>query len=83
MLADIQSKNKASMDKLDSIKEELKKISTEAGGMRAQQANDAAKLDSALAKIEDLNKKVHESHCEVASLMKKVEISNSYQKLTT
>lgn len=49
--------------------------------MRAQWAEDAAKLDSVLAEIEALKREVHESHCEVTSLTKKLETSNNHQSL--
>ncbi|XP_022891702.1 uncharacterized protein LOC111406522 [Olea europaea var. sylvestris] len=40
------------------------------------------KAARAEAEIEALKKEVHESQCEVASLTKKVEVSNEYQKVT-
>lgn len=54
----------------------------EAEKLRAQRVEEVAKLDSALAEIEALETKVHESQCEMASLTKKFETLNNYQKLT-
>lgn len=77
VLIDIQIRNKALVDKLAAFENEIKSLRAEAEMMKAQKIENAAKLDSPLAEIEALKKKVHESQCEVVSLIKKVEISNS------
>lgn len=74
-LVDIQLRNKSLVDKLSSTEEEVKKL-------KVENIEDTTKLDSSLAEIEALKREVHESQCEVASLTKKVETSNSRQKLT-
>lgn len=50
--------------------------------MKAQRVEDCIKLKSTLAQIEALKKEVYRSKYEVASLTKKVEISNNHQKVT-
>ncbi|XP_022858471.1 uncharacterized protein LOC111379343 [Olea europaea var. sylvestris] len=55
--ARVRIRNKASVDKLVIVKDELKGIKAKAEAMRAQQVEDVAKLDSALAKIEALKRK--------------------------
>lgn len=82
MLADIYSRNKASVDKLALTEEEKRNLRSEAEMMKAQLFEDAAKLDSALAEIEELKRKVHETQYEVGSLTKKVETSSNHLKLT-
>lgn len=71
-LTDIQTKNKALVDKLATTKQEIKKLRAKTEAMKAHKIEDATKLDSALAKIEALKREVHESQCEVFSLTKKV-----------
>lgn len=51
--------------------------------LRAKKTMDAAKLDFALAEIEAVKRKVHESHCKVSSPTKKVETSNNHRKPTS
>ncbi|XP_022866780.1 muscle M-line assembly protein unc-89-like, partial [Olea europaea var. sylvestris] len=66
-----------------SLAEELKAAKSEAEEAKAQKVEELAKLESVLAQIEVLKKEVYESRCEVASLTKKVEVSNEHQKVTT
>lgn len=47
-LTDIWTRNKASIDKLAVAKKEIKRIKTEVEAMRAQGAEDMAKLEFAL-----------------------------------
>lgn len=60
----------------------MKAVRAEAEEARAQKLEEMAKLESALVQIEALKKEVHESQYEVASLTKKVEVSNEHQKVT-
>lgn len=54
----------------------MKKIKVEIEEMRAQQAEEVAKLDYALAEIKAVKRKVHENQW--ASLTKKVETLNNH-----
>lgn len=82
-LANIQTRNKASVDKSASIEEEIKTLRAKVVAMKAENIEDVAKFVSTLAKINALKKEVHKSQCEVTSLTKKVETSNNHQKLTS
>lgn len=59
-MTDIQIRNKASVDKLASAKEEIKKIKAEVEVMRPWKLEYSTKLDSALAEIKPLKREVHE-----------------------
>lgn len=59
--SDIQTRNNTSVDKLASVEEELRWIKTETEEIRSQQAEEGAKLETALAQIEALKSKVYES----------------------
>lgn len=50
--------------------------------MKAQNIEDAIKLDSTLVKIEAPKWYVHESYYEVATSTKKADTTNNHQKLT-
>lgn len=82
VLADIQSRNRASRDELEKVKAELAEKVEANIELRIQRDVDDSKRDGLLAEIEDLKKEVHESQCEVAALTKKVEISDNHQKVT-
>ncbi|XP_022890577.1 uncharacterized protein LOC111405776 [Olea europaea var. sylvestris] len=73
---------RSSEEKTASLAEEVKVSRVEAEEARGQKLEEMAKLESALAQIEALKKEVHESQCEMASLTKKVEVSNEHQKVT-
>lgn len=60
-LANIQTRNKSSVDKLASIEEELEKLKTKAKVVKAEKIEDVAELDSTLTEIEALKREVHES----------------------
>ncbi|XP_022846380.1 axoneme-associated protein mst101(2)-like [Olea europaea var. sylvestris] len=81
-LSDFQSRTRSSEEKTASLAEEVKAVKVETEEVRAQKLEEMAKLESALAQIEALKKEVHESQCEVASLIKKVEVFNEHQKVT-
>lgn len=57
-LADIQSMNKSSVDKLAAVEEEIKKLRSEDEATRDEKIEDATKVDSALAEIEALKREV-------------------------
>ncbi|XP_022854660.1 uncharacterized protein LOC111375973 [Olea europaea var. sylvestris] len=79
-LIDFQTRTTTSGRKIASLAEELKAARAEVEVSRAEKLEESAKLESALAQIEALKREVHESQCEVASLTKKVEVSNDHQK---
>ncbi|XP_022856961.1 uncharacterized protein LOC111378026 [Olea europaea var. sylvestris] len=81
-LSEFQTRTHASEGKAASLVEEVKAAKAEAEEIKAQRAEEAAKLESALTQIEALKREVYESQCEVASLTKKVEVSNEHQKVT-
>ncbi|XP_022862709.1 uncharacterized protein LOC111382907 [Olea europaea var. sylvestris] len=81
-LSEFQTRTHASEGKTASLVEEVKAAKAEAEEIKAQRAEEAAKLESALTQIEALKREVYESQCEVASLTKKVEVSNEHQKVT-
>ncbi|XP_022852184.1 axoneme-associated protein mst101(2)-like [Olea europaea var. sylvestris] len=81
-LSEFQIRTQASEGKNASLAEEVKAAKAEAEEAKAQRVEEATKLESALAQIEALKKEVYESQYEVASLTKKVEVSNEHQKVT-
>ncbi|XP_022841900.1 uncharacterized protein LOC111365575 [Olea europaea var. sylvestris] len=81
-LSEFQTRTHASEGKAASFAKEVKVAKAEAEEAKAQRVEEAAKLESALAQIEALKREVYESQCEVASLRKKVEVSNEHQKVT-
>ncbi|XP_022895385.1 uncharacterized protein LOC111409586 [Olea europaea var. sylvestris] len=81
-LSEFQTRTHASEGKAASLVEEVKAAKAEAEEIKAQRAEEAAKLESALTQIEALKREVYESQCKVASLTKKVEVSNEHQKVT-
>ncbi|XP_022894769.1 axoneme-associated protein mst101(2)-like [Olea europaea var. sylvestris] len=81
-LSEFQTKTHASEGKAASLADEVKAAKAEAEEAKAQRVEEAAKLESALVQIEALKREVYESQCEVASLTKKVEVSNEHQKVT-
>ncbi|XP_022853416.1 uncharacterized protein LOC111374888 [Olea europaea var. sylvestris] len=81
-LSEFQTRTHASEGKAFSLAEEVKVAKAEAEEAKAQTVEEAAKLESALGQIEALKREVYESQCEVASLTKKVEVSNEHQKVT-
>ncbi|XP_022843376.1 uncharacterized protein LOC111366926 [Olea europaea var. sylvestris] len=81
-LSDFQTRTQSSEEKTASLAKELKAARAEAEEARAPKLEEMVKLESALAQIEALKKEVHESQYEVASLTKKVEVSNEHQKVT-
>ncbi|XP_022868626.1 uncharacterized protein LOC111388175 [Olea europaea var. sylvestris] len=80
-LSEFQTRIHSSEGKAASLAEEVKAAKAEAEEAKAQRVEEAAKLESALAQIEALKKEVYESQCEMASLTKKVEVSNEHQKV--
>lgn len=81
MLKDIQIHNKESFDKLALVEEKMKRINVEVEELKAQRAEKAVRLESALVEFKPLKREIYESQCEVASLKKKVETSKNSQEL--
>lgn len=81
MLKDIQIRNKESFDKLALVEEKMKRINVEVEELKAQRAEKAVRLESALVEFKPLKREIYESQCEVASLKKKVETSKNSQEL--
>lgn len=81
MLKDIQIHNKESFDKLALVEEKMKRINVEVEELKAQRAEKAVRLESALVEFKPLKREIYEFQCEVASLKKKVETSKNSQEL--
>lgn len=81
MLKDIQIRNKESFDKLALVEEKMKRINVEVEELKAQRAEKAVRLESALVEFKPLKREIYEFQCEVASLKKKVETSKNSQEL--
>lgn len=59
----------------------MKRINVEVEELKAQRAEKAVRLESALVEFKPLKREIYESQCEVASLKKKVETSKNSQEL--